>query len=110
MTTAAANEYPGGGHWPNAVSHCDNLVTHGYSDWYMPSWDEYKTLMEPNYSSIQLSASWYWTSSQCSQYGWDGAWTTTPGWSYDQSYCVGGDCCLNKVYNPSSRTRCVRRW
>jgi hypothetical protein len=110
MTTSASHEYTGGGTWSTAYSHCDSLVAHGYSDWYMPSWDEYKNLMEPYHSAIGMRQGWYWTSTQCSQYGWSGAWATTPGWSYNEWWCSGGDCCNNINYNAGTPTRCVRRW
>jgi uncharacterized protein (TIGR02145 family) len=43
-----------------AMRACSDLVTNGYSDWYLPSWDEMELLK----TTFNLNG-WYWTSSLC---------------------------------------------
>lgn len=47
-----------------AAKICDDLVSGGYSDWYLPSWNELQKIHN-NMSSIGgFSASYYWSSTQ----------------------------------------------
>ena len=69
---------------PIAASICDSLVLNGYSDWFLPSYEEL-LLMRQNLQLQNLgsfSNTWYWSSSQISPqdaYGIlfnPGLWTT----------------------------------
>ncbi len=44
--------------WDQAVEYCKNLNVDGYSDWYLPSVDEIKTIQEADMNTV------YWTSSE----------------------------------------------
>jgi hypothetical protein len=58
--------------WQQATNYCRNLQLSGYSDWHLATIDELKGIYDANANidgchvkgNLQLSSSWYWSSSR----------------------------------------------
>ena len=80
---------------PNtAAKICDNLVLEGYSDWFLPSKDEFNLMFINLYKNgIGSLVNYYWSSSE---YDANNAWYYYPG------------CCIDVSYKNSRMVRAVR--
>lgn len=74
------------GEWP-AAAYCYNLVKGGYTNWYLPSTDEWEKIIYPLRSILNFSDTepLYWTSTYDTYsyaWGWDasGAFNISDGW------------------------------
>jgi hypothetical protein len=55
------NEYT----WDEAISYCNNLILNGYSDWWLPSTGQLRTLMNIGFGEYRDSwEEWYFTYEQ----------------------------------------------
>lgn len=108
---AAADSSTDGGVQPhNAALYCQNLVAHGYSDWYLPAYHELAMLYTARNSGVlagsfptvsSFPSSLYWSSSEYSGIG-----------AMQINFATGGGYPFNAGANVDKRwpftTRCVR--
>jgi hypothetical protein len=76
---------------------CDNLITGGYSDWYLPSRDELSKLYQNRFTIGGFGNATYWSSSQ---------FNSTNSWSYNFSNGATGAFSKNLLYY----VRAIRRF
>lgn len=93
VLAAADSSSAGGFQTHNAATYCENLVAHGYSDWYLPAINELGLLYTARNSGVfagtfptvdSFPASLYWSSSEYSHVGaMHINFATGNGWPYN---------------------------
>jgi hypothetical protein len=97
LVASDSNSGSGGVQAHNAAAACDSATTHGYSDWYLPSYNETLSIMDNSGLYTDLGSNFHWSSNQPD-------WDSSKAWSILNS---ANNWQVTK--NTGQNVRCMRR-